>query len=102
MFELNDANHHIQYETLRLYTPVAHITRGTATAVSLPIGENNYVVPANTVVMVSAACIHVNPDIYPAPLEFRPKRWLSTSSTGEVTFNEPEKFNFLPWSAGPR
>jgi len=103
----------LQYETLRLYTPILHITRCTTT----PQFLDSHPIPANTNVFVAPSLIHVSPTLYgPDPLTFRPTRWLrspeteherdphhpqpSADDTEEMI--DPPKGTFLPFSGGPR
>ena len=89
-----------QYETLRLYTPVLHITRCTSTSQVL-----SSFIPGNTAVFIASASIHVSPTLYgPDPLSFRPTRWLSPSHSqqNQDSLIEPPRGTFLPWSGGPR
>ncbi|PWY78185.1 cytochrome P450 monooxygenase [Aspergillus heteromorphus CBS 117.55] len=90
----------VMYETLRLYTPVLHITRSISTPQQLhsTLGTHNLTPPMN--VYVSSQCIHRDADIWGEDVdEFRPGRWIDPSSGGLVV---PEKGTFVPWSGGPR
>lgn len=94
------------YETLRLYSPVEHLSRRAISAqtITAPSGTQ-HTLPADIDVFVSQACAHINPDYWaPDPLAFRPTRWLEASNDGLSgdTLIEPEKGTFFPWSIGPR
>lgn len=87
-----------QYETLRLYTPIAHIARITKIPQQINTSSQALYVPADTKVFVSGASMHVDSKIWGSDtLSFRPTRWLSNESKVE-----PVKGTFLPWSGGPR
>lgn len=49
-------------------------------------------------VYVSPFLVHMDPNIWPDPLAFRPSRWLDEN--GELI--RPPKGHSVPWSAGPR
>lgn len=55
-----------------------------------------YFVPKGTAVGVSTIGLHRNPEVWPAPLEFNPARFLPENSQGR------HPFAFVPFSAGPR
>ncbi|KAG8528346.1 uncharacterized protein KY384_007264 [Bacidia gigantensis] len=90
----------LMFEVLRLYTPIAHIPRSTASAQQLPNPSGPaYNVSANTTVYISGACLHVSSAIWGKDaLGFRPSRWLSP----EGDFVEHPRSSFIPWSTGPR
>ena len=50
------------------------------------------------------AAIHTNPAYWgPDALQFRPNRFITTtSSTDEERLVQPPGANFIPWAAGPR
>ncbi|OAP56942.1 hypothetical protein AYL99_09054 [Fonsecaea erecta] len=45
-------------------------------------GETRWRVPANTPVGMSCGLVHLNPDIFPSPLEFTTDRWLRDPQLG--------------------
>jgi cytochrome P450 family 135 len=49
--------------------------------------------PAGTLVLPAIAAVHVRPDLYPSPQEFRPERWLEGS---------PESYAWIPFGGGVR
>jgi cytochrome P450 len=49
--------------------------------------------PAGTMVLPAIAAVHVRPDLYPSPHEFRPERWLEGS---------PESYAWIPFGGGVR
>lgn len=92
-----------QYETLRLFPPLSHITRGTVAPQTLPGPQSTYVA-AGTSTYVAVSRVHILDKFYgPDPLVFRPSRWFSKDAeTGKQRLQEPSKQAFLPWSQGPR
>ncbi|KAL9103638.1 MAG: hypothetical protein Q9163_001333 [Psora crenata] len=89
----------LMFEVLRLYTPVVHITRSARSTQEITTSSGTYHVPADTLIYISTACMHVNPAVWGADaLSFRPTRWMSE----EGSFINPHRASFLPWSVGPR
>ncbi|KAJ7382901.1 Cytochrome P450 4V2 [Desmophyllum pertusum] len=79
-------------ESQRLFPSVPFFARRTTEDCYL----GGYVVPKYTTVGVSTIGLHRNPDVWPAPLEFNPDRFLPENSQGR------HPYAFLPFSAGPR
>ncbi|TMK56329.1 MAG: cytochrome P450 [Actinobacteria bacterium] len=76
-------------ESLRLSPPLANTQRQLTKA--LPSGP--YTLVPGTLVTPCAYLIHRRPDLYPAPNEFRPERFLSAPPTPAA---------WLPFGGGPR
>jgi cytochrome P450 len=89
----------LMFETMRLYTPIAHISRMNGPYPQpIQTSTRTYIVPPHTKMFVSACSLHLAPNIWGNDaLFFRPSRWIS----GECFF-EPPKGAYLPWSGGPR
>ncbi|KAM7435004.1 Cytochrome P450 4V2 [Porites harrisoni] len=79
-------------EAQRIFPSVPHFARTTTEDCQL--GE--FFAPKGTTVGVSPMALHRNPEIWPAPLQFDPDRFLPENSQGR------HPFAFLPFSAGPR
>jgi cytochrome P450 family 110 len=62
-------------EALRLYPIILGVVRGLGASTQL----GPYTVPAGTKVWVSIAMLHLDPQLYPEPEQFRPERFLETS-----------------------
>ena len=113
----------LMHETLRLYSPIEHLTRTTAAPQTISLSSPNgttktHPLPAGLDVFVSQAGAHVHPDYWaPDPLVFRPSRWIVSSDTasnnnrqtetekeedGKESLLNPASGTFLPWSLGPR
>lgn len=79
-------------EALRLFPSVPHFARTTSEDCYL----DEYFVPKGSTVGVSPIALHRNPEVWPAPLQFDPDRFLPEKSP------ERHPFAFIPFSAGPR
>lgn len=81
-------------ETLRIYPPLARIDRQCTKKYTMP--GTNVTINVDDVIAISVYGIHMDPDIYPEPGEFRPER-----------FSEDEKKDrpahmYLAFGGGPR
>ncbi|XP_078382577.1 cytochrome P450 4C1-like isoform X1 [Oculina patagonica] len=79
-------------EAQRIFPSVTYIARMTSEDCQL----DGYLVPKGTTVGVSLMALHRNPEVWPAPLEFNPDRFLPENSQGR------HPYAFVPFSAGPR
>ncbi|XP_015750059.1 PREDICTED: cytochrome P450 4c3-like [Acropora digitifera] len=79
-------------EAQRLFPSVPFIGR----AVSEDYNLSGYIAPKGTSVVASIVALHRNPEVWPAPLQFDPDRFLPENSQGR------HPFAFIPFSAGPR
>ena len=52
-----------------------------------------YTLPAGTLVLPAIAAVHVRPDLYPEPDEFRPERFID---------GQPESYAWIPFGGGVR
>ncbi|KAJ5174845.1 uncharacterized protein N7482_000722 [Penicillium canariense] len=57
------------------------------------VSGREYVVPAGFLVSMSPLCLHLNPDVYDDPYEFRPQRWIDNPQLARA---------FLAFSRGTR
>ncbi|KAG5981021.1 hypothetical protein E4U55_003373 [Claviceps digitariae] len=111
-------------ETLRLYSPVCHLRRDTASPLVLRTSKGAVPVPANASVYVNVLAVHLlpvwrginhasDPPFYrPADSSakaeekdeyaFRPSRWLNPPDKGRQGIYIPPQGTWIPWSAGPR
>ena len=88
-----------QYETLRVYPPVIHISRYIRTDQTIKTSTSTHTIPAPAKVYINVAGLHLNSTIWgPDALKFNPTRWLPSTED----FFTPAKGTFLPWSGGPR
>uniref|UniRef100_A0A0L8I0D2 Cytochrome P450 n=1 Tax=Octopus bimaculoides TaxID=37653 RepID=A0A0L8I0D2_OCTBM len=80
-------------EALRIYP----ITFATSRVTNKDIEVCGYHIPANTHVQCNVYGLGRNSDLFPQPLEFRPKRWIGNRSdnNGKALYN-------LTWGHGPR
>ncbi|NP_001165938.1 cytochrome P450 4AB21 isoform X1 [Nasonia vitripennis] len=79
-------------ESLRLYPPVANISRYITEDLQL----KKYLVPANTEVFVQLYPIHRDRKFWREPNKFDPDRFLPENLQGR------HPFSYIPFSAGPR
>ncbi|KAL5583797.1 hypothetical protein FOVSG1_015148 [Fusarium oxysporum f. sp. vasinfectum] len=90
-------------ETMRMSPPVpADLAREVQEGGIVVDGQY---IPEGMKVSTASYCMHHNPDIYPEPFKFRPKRWIVDEkdecgvSSASVCLAESA---FMPFSAGPR
>ncbi|KAH7101972.1 614/534 cytochrome P450 [Auriculariales sp. MPI-PUGE-AT-0066] len=89
----------VLHETLRLYPPVAHISKESTIDTNLPLafpapnGMTSVPVPKGTIVTAHIIGLHYNPRWWKDPFLFRPTRFLDPHWPRDA---------FLPFSAGPR
>lgn len=74
-------------ESLRLYPQLPVITRTLAQ----PLELKGHVLPPGINVGACAAALHMNPELYPSPEQFRPDRFLERKYTG---------FEMIPFGGG--
>jgi cytochrome P450 len=67
-------------------------------AVDAPTGEKVWKIPTGTPVGMTAVLVHLNEDLFPEPLEFRPERWLDEDGKRDPRL---EKY-ILSFSRGSR
>jgi cytochrome P450 len=79
-------------ETLRLYPPAYILARRTIEDVTI----GRHVIKKHTIVLVNVLGIHRRPDLYAAPEDFDPARFL-----GDADKQLP-RCAYLPFGAGPR
>ncbi|KAF8034243.1 hypothetical protein BT93_C0511 [Corymbia citriodora subsp. variegata] len=83
-------------ETMRLY-PAAPLSVPHESAEDCTIG--GYRVPAGTRLLLNISKLHQDPRVWPAPLEFRPERFLTTQKDLDV---RGQNFEYLPFGSGRR
>ena len=101
-------------ETLRLFTPLIHISKQTRTAQTIQTSRGTYWLPPNTTTYINAVALHLDPEVWqdlnlPGDdkgsaddvSRFRPTRWINPEGSTQPLF-QPPKGTFVPWSAGPR
>lgn len=79
-------------ESLRLYPPVANITRNMSEETEI----GGYKIPTGASVSMQLYAVHRNEDYFPDPDAFKPERFQTDASVGR------HPFAFVPFSAGPR
>ena len=100
-------------ETLRLYTVLPFFPKTTReTPKTFSTNGRDYVVPADTLILMNTSAAHRNPKFWPAAIpiandgppypvsSFEPSRWLSKDK-GTSSFS-PLPGSFIPFSDGPR
>ena len=76
-------------ETLRVRPVIADVAR----VLKQPIVLGGYALPAGTLVLPAIAAVHMRPDLYPEPHEFRPERFLDGGA---------ESYAWIPFGGGVR
>jgi cytochrome P450 family 135 len=76
-------------ETLRVRPVVVDVARKLTRDVEL----GGWKLPAGTLVLPAIAAVHARPDLYPAPEEFRPERFVDGG---------PESYAWIPFGGGVR
>ncbi|KAG5988959.1 hypothetical protein E4U43_004591 [Claviceps pusilla] len=110
-------------ETLRLYGPVSHLRRETASPQVLQTAKGAVPVPADASIYVNTVAIHLLPvwrginhasdppfyrndsaaeDGKQDEYVFRPSRWLNPPEKGRQGIYIPPQGTWIAWSAGPR
>jgi cytochrome P450 len=79
-------------EAMRLYPPAW--TLGRRVLNDYPVGA--YLIPANSIVLMSQWVMHHDSRFYPEPFRFEPERWRP-----EQRESRP-KFSYFPFGGGPR
>lgn len=78
-------------ETMRLYPPAWVLGReATRDIPDFPAGP----IAKGTQILVLPWLVHRDPRWWPAPLQFKPERWIGTP--------RPARFTYLPFGGGPR
>ena len=77
-------------ETLRVRPVVVDVARKLTRDTEVA----GWRLPAGTLVLPAIAVLHKRPDLYPAPDEFRPERWLGGGA--------PESYAWIPFGGGVR
>ena len=95
----------LMHETLRLYTPVATISRTTRAEQRITTSSGTYIVPSNTHVLIDIARMHIESDNWGSDCsrvppkndgsQMKPPRILKHSSMCQ-------EGAFTPWSSGAR
>ncbi|RYP46895.1 hypothetical protein DL769_011362 [Monosporascus sp. CRB-8-3] len=109
------------FETLRLYTPLVHLTKQTHELQTIKTSRGTICLPPRTAIYLNSVCLHLEPEVWrdinhgsdpdfvktatpkdsPDELVFRPSRWLNPAGSQQPLF-QPPKGSFIPWSMGPR
>ncbi|KAH7000343.1 cytochrome P450 monooxygenase-like protein [Ilyonectria destructans] len=96
----------VQYETMRLFNPIAGLMKGTPKTrpAQLPLSDGRTVtLPADTPLCLNINGLHAHPKYWGSDAEqWRPSRWITTDEKGEEQLIVPEKGSFIAWSDGMR
>ncbi|OAQ64573.1 cytochrome P450 monooxygenase [Pochonia chlamydosporia 170] len=107
------------FETLRLYSPVCHVHRETASPQVVRTETGSVQLPANTRIYVNSVAVHLlpiwrdinrasdppfykpDPDNIADEYAFRPSRWINQPNEAQRIYHPP-KGTWIPWAMGPR
>ncbi|OJJ42355.1 hypothetical protein ASPZODRAFT_105425, partial [Penicilliopsis zonata CBS 506.65] len=90
----------LMLETLRIYTPVPHISRCVVSRQTIVSSTGTHVLLPSLNVFVAGQSLHNDPAIWGDDVRrFNPARWINNETN---TLIPPPKGAFLPWSGGPR
>lgn len=87
-------------EGFRLSNVASH--RNVRIATDRSLRFQNWTIPPGVAVGMTPYMIHMNPDLFPAPQEFRPERWLLHQSNNLELTNESLKKYYMPFGKGSR
>lgn len=107
----------VMLETLRIFTPVIHLSRETKVPQVIETSGGTYNIPTNCAVYIDNVALHLDHDVWanlnktstgdcepadqPDEYAFRPTRWVNPPGSQTPLF-QPPKGTYSPWSAGPR
>lgn len=83
-------------EGFRLSNVASH--RNVRIATDRSLRFQNWTIPPGVAAGMTPYMIHMNPDLFPAPQEFRPERWLQSNDES----NESLKKYYMPFGKGSR
>lgn len=100
-------------ETLRLFTPLIHISKQNRSPQTIQTSKGTFWIPANTTMYVHAVGLHLDPAVWSNlnrseseeetesaseddASKFRPNRWINPPGSQQPLF-QPPKGSFVPW-----
>ncbi|OGM41086.1 cytochrome P450 [Aspergillus bombycis] len=99
----------VMLETLRLYPPIPSLPKWTNDQPQpLKVGDKTIMIPPKVGVNPSLLTMHIDPQHWEDPLEWKPSRWVRTSKSDMATLIEDEQLitpvrcTYFPWSDGPQ
>ncbi|GAB1197740.1 hypothetical protein APSETT444_007043 [Aspergillus pseudonomiae] len=99
----------VMLETLRLYPPIPSLPKWTNDQPQpLKIRDRTIMIPPKVGINPSLLTMHIDPQHWEDPLEWRPSRWVTTSKSIKATLIEDEQLitpvrcTYFPWSDGPQ
>lgn len=84
----------LQLETLRKYPPAVVLTREALNDYTIP--DTEHVIEKGTLCFIPVFAIHHDPEYYPDPERFRPKRFAPEA------VSKRDALTWLPFGEGPR
>ena len=104
----------VMNETLRLFSVLPFHPKTTLeTPVPMTLGDREYCVPANTLILMNTSATHRNPKFWPSTVpkgedgppypvsSFNPRQWLSSENGNSSSFS-PIPGSYIPFSEGHR
>ncbi|KAB8205709.1 cytochrome P450 [Aspergillus parasiticus] len=96
-------------ETLRLYPPIPSLPKWTNDQPQpLKVGDRTIMIPPKVGINLSLLPMHIDPQHWEDPLEWKPSRWITPTKLDTATSIEDEQLitpvrcTYFPWSDGPQ
>ncbi|KAE8382379.1 cytochrome P450 [Aspergillus bertholletiae] len=100
----------VMLETLRLYPPIPSLPKWTNSGPPQPlkVGDRTLMIPPKVGINPSLLTMHILPQYWEDPLEWKPSRWITPTKLDTATVTEDEQLitpvrcTYFPWSDGPQ
>jgi len=85
-------------ESLRKYSVVPTVARRAIQDIRV----GSYLIPKGSSILINIQAVHWNPEFWPDPMRFEPKRFISDDRDGNDPVKTRDPYTFLAFIAGPR